>query len=88
MLCSKTPGTGFKIEDDKEYAEMWLGDYPILPAKDLESGRELHKILDENKEHLLGKKCAEKFDGVLPYLPKVLRLLHQSVAVSKAADEH
>ena len=48
-----------------------MGDYPVLPAKDLETGKELHKIVDENKEQLLGKGCMDKFGGVLPYLPKV-----------------
>lgn len=50
---------------------MWMGDYPVLPAKDLKSGEELHKIVDENKEQLLGKSCMEKFGGVVPFLPKV-----------------
>ena len=72
-LCSKTPGTGFKIED-KEYAEMWMGDYPVLPAKSLKSGEELQKIVDENKEQLLGRNCVEKFGGVMPFLPKILSI--------------
>lgn len=50
---------------------MWMGDYPELPAKDLKTGEELHKIVDKNKEQLLGKNCIEKFGGVLPFLPKV-----------------
>jgi len=27
ILCA---GTGFEIEDDKSYAEMWMGDYVRL----------------------------------------------------------
>ena len=50
---------------------MWMGDYPVLPAKALETGQELHQIVDENKEQLLGKSCTEKFGGVVPFLPKV-----------------
>ena len=50
---------------------MWMGDYPVLPAKDLKTGEELRKVLDDNKEKLIGKKCLQKFDGVLPFLPKV-----------------
>jgi len=72
-LCSKTPNTAFKIED-KPYAEMWMGDYPVLPAKSLKTGEELHKIVDENKEQLLGKQCTEKFGGVVPFLPKILSI--------------
>lgn len=55
-----------------------MGDYPVLPAKDLKTGEELHKLVDENKEQLLGKTCIEKFGGVVPFLPKVgLALLHR-----------
>lgn len=53
-----------------------MGDYPVLPAKGLESGEELHKIVDENKEQLLGRNCIEKFGGVVPFLPKVLLPSH------------
>ncbi|KAI4150819.1 MAG: hypothetical protein L6R39_002149 [Caloplaca ligustica] len=74
VLCSKTPNTGFEIDENKEYAEMWMGDYPELPAKDLKTGEELHKIVDKNKEQLLGKNCIEKFGGVLPFLPKILSI--------------
>ena len=70
-LCAKTPRTDFKIENDKEYSEMWLGDYPELPAKSLQTGEELHSIIEKSKEKLLGKRCVEKFGAVLPYLPKV-----------------
>ncbi|KAL9027081.1 MAG: hypothetical protein Q9196_004347 [Gyalolechia fulgens] len=73
-LCAKTPNTGFQIEDGKEYAEMWMGDYPVLPAKDLKTGEELHKIVDENQEQLLGKSSMEKFGGVIPFLPKILSI--------------
>ena len=48
-----------------------MGNYPVLPAKVLETGEELHKLLDANKEKLIGKHCLQKFDGVLPFLPKV-----------------
>ena len=60
-LCAQTSNTGFKIDESKEYAEMWMGDYPVLPDKILEAGEELHKVIDENQEQLLGKNCIEKF---------------------------
>lgn len=53
---------------------MWMGDYPVLPAKVLKTGEELHKIVDENKEQLLGKQCMDKFGGVVPFLPKILSI--------------
>lgn len=73
-LCSQTPGTSFTIDSGKKYSEMWMGDYPVLPAKSLETGEELHSIIDKNKEKLLGQRCIEKFGGVLPYLPKILSI--------------
>ena len=51
-----------------------MGDYPVLPAKSLKTGEELHKIVDDNKEQLLGKKSIEKFGGVVPFLPKILSI--------------
>lgn len=70
-LCAQTPNTGFKIDNAKEYAEMWMGDYPELPAKVLKTGEDLHKVIEDNKEQLLGKSCVQKFGAVLPFLPKV-----------------
>ncbi|OCK72885.1 phosphomannose isomerase type I [Lepidopterella palustris CBS 459.81] len=63
-LCEKT----------KEYAEMWMGDYPDIPAKSLEIGEKLQTIIEQNKEKLLGKKCIDKFGGQLPFLPKILSI--------------
>lgn len=58
-----------------------MGDYPVLPAKDLKTGKELHQVVDENKEQLLGSNCIEKFGGAVPFLPKVrfkfLRVNHE-----------
>ena len=49
-----------------------MGDYPVLPAKVLETGEELHRVIDEHKEKLLGSNVIKKFDAQLPFLPKVL----------------
>ena len=43
----------------------------MQPAKVLETGEELHKVIDERREELLGHDCAKRFGGVLPFLPKV-----------------
>ena len=51
-----------------------MGDYPVQPAKSLKTGEDLHKIVDEDKEGLLGKNVMEKFGGVLPFLPKILSI--------------
>ena len=51
-----------------------MGDYPVQPAKSLKTGEELHKVVDDDKEGLLGKNVMEKFGGVLPFLPKILSI--------------
>lgn len=75
QLCARTPGTDFKIEEDKYYSEMWFGDYPDYPARVLETGELLKDVLDKNKETLLGKKVIEHMGGQLPFLPKVGNLV-------------
>ena len=37
----------------------------------MKTGEELHKIIDQNKQKLLGSNIIEKFNGALPFLPKV-----------------
>ncbi|KAI1848460.1 hypothetical protein JX265_008758 [Neoarthrinium moseri] len=74
QLCSQTPGTGFKIQDDQPYSEMWFGDYPDFPARKLDTGELLKDVLDANKEQLLGKKVIDQYDAQLPYLPKILSI--------------
>ncbi|KAK7943891.1 phosphomannose isomerase type I [Apiospora aurea] len=74
QLCAQTPGLDFKIEDDQFYSEMWFGDYPDFPARQLETGEELKDVLAKNKDQLLGKKVVDKFDAQLPYLPKILSI--------------
>ncbi|KAI1274983.1 RmlC-like cupin domain-containing protein [Xylaria sp. FL0933] len=73
-LCEKTPGTNFKIDPDKNYSEMWFGDYPDFPGRKLESGELLADVLQRDKDRLLGKKVITQFDGQLPYLPKILSI--------------
>lgn len=78
QLCARTPGTDFKIEDDKFYSEMWFGDYPDFPARVLETGELLADALKKDQETLLGKKVLENFDAQLPFLPKVSSLCYPS----------
>lgn len=64
----------FKIDSDKDYAEMWMGTYPELPSYDLKSGKELQQVLSENKEQLIGQSVLSKFGADLPFLPKILSI--------------
>ncbi|KAF2866091.1 RmlC-like cupin domain-containing protein [Massariosphaeria phaeospora] len=74
-LCAKTPNTDFKIEEDKPYAEMWMGTYPELPSYVLETGEDLQDVLDKYPNELIGQDVISKFNHTkLPYLPKVLSI--------------
>jgi mannose-6-phosphate isomerase len=69
-LCAKG-GKSFRIEDDKNYSELWFGDYPDFPGSVYETGEPLKGVLERNKGVLLGTKVIEQLDGQLPFLPKV-----------------
>ncbi|OAQ59262.2 hexose-6-phosphate isomerase [Pochonia chlamydosporia 170] len=73
-LCEKTPGAGFAVNDDQYYSELWFGDYPNFPARDLETGQPLAELLKAHKESLLGSYSMKKFGDQLPFLPKILSI--------------
>lgn len=77
-------------------------------GKERTTGEELHEVLDNsnnnNNECLIGQRCLQRFDGVLPFSPKVLKRripcdwgheteIHQSLDLDNfesitAADTH
>ncbi|KAG8412978.1 hypothetical protein J3458_013401 [Metarhizium acridum] len=73
-LCEKTPGTEFAVNDNECYSELWFGDYPDFPARDLKTGRPLAERLKTHKEALLGSYSLKKFGDQLPFLPKILSI--------------
>ncbi|KAJ4365431.1 hypothetical protein N0V95_000482 [Ascochyta clinopodiicola] len=74
-LCEKTPGNGFKLDESKPYAEMWMGTYPTLPSYVLETKEDLQDVLDKHSDELIGQNVIKKFGHTkLPYLPKVLSI--------------
>jgi len=58
-------------EENKPYAEYWMGTHPSASAEIGENHESLNKLVDENKEAVLGGYIAKKF-GSLPYLFKIL----------------
>lgn len=89
-LCSQTPNTDFKLEEDKNYAEMWMGTYPATPSYVLKTGELLQDVLNANKEQLIGKTVLSKFGADLPFLPKILSIqkalplqIHPDIELSK-----
>ncbi|KAM0258117.1 hypothetical protein ACHAQJ_004022 [Trichoderma viride] len=83
-LCEKTPGTKFVINDDEYYSEMWFGDYPDFPGRDLETGQPLAELLKLHKEKLLGSYSVEKFGDHLPFLPKACKALPLQIHPNKS----
>jgi len=72
--AASTPNADFKIDETKEYAEMWMGTYPTLPSYLLETGENLQDVLDKNPDKLIGKKVIDRYGTKLPYLPKILSI--------------
>ncbi|KAF7895437.1 uncharacterized protein EAF01_009399 [Botrytis porri] len=72
--AASTPGGKFKLDESKEYAEMWMGTYPTTPSLILSNGKDLQEHLNANKEKLIGKPTLDKFGADLPYLPKILSI--------------
>lgn len=81
-LCAKQPGYGdddpksdFKLQEDKPYAEMWMGTYPVLPSYVADTGEDLQDVLDKYPNELVGEQMLKKFGhSKVPYLPKVLSI--------------
>ena len=59
---------------EKPQAEMWMGAHPKAPSQVLDDGnwKSLLDLIDRSPEEILGKQVAEKYDGKLPFLLKVL----------------
>merc|ERR1712230_130496 len=72
-FASATPQSDFSIQNDKPYAELWMGTYPSNPSKDLTTGRTLLDLVQDNQQ-LLSPQIAEKYDNELPFLFKVLSI--------------
>jgi mannose-6-phosphate isomerase len=77
--AAATAPDDFKIEEEKPYAELWMGTHPKLPSKDVETGRSLLELVQDNKA-LLGHEVADKYDNKLPFLFKVLSI-HKALSI-------
>jgi len=72
-FAAATPSSDFSIQEEKPYAELWMGTHPSLPSKDLETQRTLLDLVQDNQA-LLGQDIAEKYGNKLPFLFKVLSI--------------
>lgn len=61
------------IEDNKPYAELWMGTHPSGPSCIKETGKKLDEFINDNKQ-VLGDKVRETFGDTLPFLFKILSI--------------
>ena len=71
--AAATPRDDFSIQEDKPYAELWMGTHPSLPSKDVETGRSLLEMVEDNQA-LMGSDITKKYQNKLPFLFKVLSI--------------
>lgn len=71
-FAAATP-SDFSIQEEKPYAELWMGTHPSLPSKELETQRTLNDLVQENQA-LLSAGIAERYENKLPFLFKVLSI--------------
>ncbi|RDW71617.1 mannose-6-phosphate isomerase [Coleophoma cylindrospora] len=72
-FAAATPADDFSIQEDKPYAELWMGTHPSNPSKDTATKRTLLDLVQDNQA-LLSKEVSEKFGQKLPFLFKVLSI--------------
>ena len=65
--AAAAPGGHFRLDSKKEYAEIWMGTYPMTPSLVLSSGEVLQKHINADDEKLIGKPIIDKFGADLPY---------------------
>jgi len=63
----------FTIQDDKPYAELWMGTHPSNPSKDVATGRTLLDLVQDNQA-LMSESISKRYDQKLPFLFKVLSI--------------
>ncbi|KAE8317493.1 mannose-6-phosphate isomerase [Aspergillus transmontanensis] len=61
------------LDENKPYAEFWMGAHPSLPSYDLSTGQSLQDVLRDNP-HLLSTHVSQRFRTTLPFLFKVLSI--------------
>ncbi|KAK4227616.1 mannose-6-phosphate isomerase [Podospora fimiseda] len=72
-FAAATPSGDFTVQDDKPYAELWMGTHPSNPSKDLTTGRTLLDLVEDNQA-LLAPSVVAQYGNKLPFLFKVLSI--------------
>ncbi|KAK3326874.1 mannose-6-phosphate isomerase [Apodospora peruviana] len=72
-FASATPADDFSIQEDRPYAELWMGTHPSNPSRDVTTGRTLLDLVQDNQA-LLASSVAARYKKALPFLFKVLSI--------------
>ncbi|KAL2071045.1 hypothetical protein VTL71DRAFT_12280 [Oculimacula yallundae] len=72
-FAAATPADDFSIQEDKPYAELWMGTHPSNPSKDVTTKRTLLDLVQDNQA-LMSIEIGERFGHKLPFLFKVLSI--------------
>ena len=72
-FAAATPSNKVSIEQQKPYAELWMGTHPSLPSKDVETQRSLLDLVQDNQA-LMSTEISKKYGEKLPFLFKVLSI--------------
>jgi mannose-6-phosphate isomerase len=57
----------------KDFFQLWMGTHPSNPSKDLQTGRTLLDLVQDNQA-LMSKDISEKYENKLPFLFKILSI--------------
>ena len=71
--AAATPSNKLSIEQEKPYAELWMGTHPSLPSKDVATQRTLLDLVQDNQA-LMSTEISKKYGEKLPFLFKVLSI--------------
>lgn len=72
-FAAATPSNNLSIEQEKPYAELWMGTHPSLPSKDVETQRSLLDLVQDNQA-LISPEISKRYGEKLPFLFKVLSI--------------
>ncbi|KAF8977545.1 Mannose-6-phosphate isomerase [Entomortierella lignicola] len=76
----------FTIDQDRPYAELWMGTHPSGPSTVYQSEQTLESVLKSNPK-LSSPYFAEKYQGRLPFLFKVLSI-NKALSIQAHPDKH
>lgn len=65
-----------EIQEDKPYAELWMGTHPKVPSYNHDSKVSLRELITNNPNVMLGEEIIKEFGSIseLPFLFKVLSI--------------